>query len=291
MVAMLALSLGFVVAAQDSGDTAVSEQTREQAKLMVTSHGAKVRLMQLQYSLQRQIMVGERIIQRAHEINDSFDSTELEIILEEMKELGSWAGSVNPELTTDEVVRDFVDLKHDVVQLSQQFRNMTRNSFTEQERNQIRDGLMDGLEAEMAQVREKIMNAIREHNEESIRNALQAMNSSDTGGLAQSARNGGIDKDQIIEQVREKVREMTSSQKAEAAQEMKRIASQRMQRAESAVSASQEMFQQRLSERVQERLERVGQSMGLTQDDITRRINQTLGPLRTGSGNTGGEDQ
>jgi hypothetical protein len=292
VVGIFAFSLAFTVAAQDSDGTAVSEQTREQAKIMVTSHGAKVRLLQLEYSLQRQIRIGERIIQKASEIDESFDDTELEVILEEMKELKSRAGSADPGNSTNDVVREFVDLKHDAVQLSQQFRNITRNSFTVEERNQIKEGLMSGIEAEMSQERERIRNAIREHNEERIQNALRSMKSSDSGNLTQKAKSGEFDKEQIMEQIRDRIKEMTPAQKAEAAQEMRRIAEQKTQRARSAIDAAQERFQERLSERVQERLEGIQQSMGLTQGYIANRINQTL-QASSGQGSvaTGGDGQ
>lgn len=294
---MFLLSFGFIVAAQNSDETAISEQTKEQSKIMVTSHGAKVRLMQLQYSLQKQINIGERVVQKVSEINESFDVTELETILEELKEVSKQAGSVDSGKATNEVVQDFVDIKHDAVQLSQHFRNITQNSFSEQEKTQLKQGLMDGIEAEMTQARETLRNAIREHNEERIQNAIQAMKSSDSGNLAQKAKNGEMGKEQIMEQIREKVNEMTSAQKAEAAREMKSIAEQKTQRAESAIEAAREMFQERLSERVQERLDAIKQAMGLTQDDINKRINQTLPESVSpdfsgqGTGTDGGEEQ
>jgi hypothetical protein len=268
-------SICFIAAAQ-TGDETVPQETREQAKLMVTSHGAKVRMMQLQYSLEEQVRTAEKVIERAKEMNASFDSTELEIILEELKEVRGQAATADYGKPTEEVVQDFVDLKHDAVQLSQQFRSTVQSRLTEQERNQLRDGLKDGLDAELAQVRERLKAAVREHNSERIRSAIQAMKSSDSGNLAQAAMNGDLDRDQLMERVRDKVKEMTSSQKAEAAQAMKSAAEQNMQRAQSAVQAAGEGFQERLTQRVQERLESVRQSMGLSLEDIDKRLGQVL---------------
>ncbi|MCK5023348.1 MAG: hypothetical protein KAS04_04200, partial [Candidatus Aenigmarchaeota archaeon] len=75
IVAILVLSFSSVVAAQDSNSNAISEQTREQAKMMFTSQGAKVRLLQLEYALEKQIKIGERIMEKASEISESFDDT------------------------------------------------------------------------------------------------------------------------------------------------------------------------------------------------------------------------
>ena len=69
-LSIIAVSFSFVVAAQGSDENAASEQTREQARLMVTSHGAKVRLLQLEYALQRQVSIGERIMQKATEMSE-----------------------------------------------------------------------------------------------------------------------------------------------------------------------------------------------------------------------------
>ena len=292
IVAILVLSFSSVVAAQDSNSNAISEQTREQAKMMFTSQGAKVRLLQLEYALEKQIKIGERIMEKASESSESFDDTELGIILEEMKEAKKQVGSADSGKATDDVVQDFVDLKYDAVQLSQQFKNITQNSFTEQERTQLKEGLMDGLESEMAQTRERIRDAIKEHNSERVQNALQTMKLSDNENIAQGAKSGEMNKDQIIEQIGQKVKEMTSSQKAEAAQEMTKVAEQNRQKAESSTNAAQEMFQERLSERVQERLDGIKQALGLTQDDIDNRINKSMSEFPgQGSGVGGGEEQ
>jgi len=288
VVAMLALSLQFAVA-QDTEEEEVSNETREQAKIMTTSHGAKVRLLQLEYALQKQIMIAERIISKASEVADDFDDSELAVILEEMKEVKDAVGSADPGKPTEDAVQEFVDLKHDAVQLSQHFKNATLYMFSGQELSQIREGLKDGLQDELKQQRERVTNAIREHNSERIQSALRAMKSIDKDGLDEGIRNGTLQKEQIMDKIQEKAKELTSEQKREAAAEMKRVAEQQRERAEAAIREAQERFSERISERVKERLDDIRDRLDINQDLISKRLNITLDKIRPANG-TGSSD-
>jgi predicted ATP-dependent endonuclease of OLD family len=288
VVTIFAISMVVTVAAQNTNDNAVSEKTREQARLMVTSQGATVRHLQLELALQKQQMIGERVIQKIGEIDDSIDTTDLEVILEELELLADDVSSADPTADTEDVVQDFVDFKEDALRLSQEFKEKVSNSLTEQEKNQVRQGLMDNLEANLTRLRERVKSAIREHNAERIQNAVRAMGATDSDDISGQARKGEADSNQIVEKLREQVKEMTSEQKRQAAQEIKRIAEQNRVRSQAAVEAAKEQLQERLRDRVQERLDSISKTRGLNASYVAQRINQSIGPVDSGNSSQGG---
>jgi len=107
------------VAAYAEGDNTL--QTDNQTAAFSLGIGAKVRLLQLENSIDRNIMQGEAVLSAIKERNASADTSEPEALLAEMKVLRDEVASVTPA-AGDEAARQFVELKEDAIELTKEFR-------------------------------------------------------------------------------------------------------------------------------------------------------------------------
>jgi hypothetical protein len=276
--AMLSLLVVPGVLAQDSED-AVPDDASNEARAMAAAPGATVRLLQLEEAIERNIVIGERIIDRIQESNESFDVSELESILDEMELLKQEVSEVDPEGNTEDVVRQFVDFRHDASELSRTFREIARTAFPAGELNRIRENVTGNVEQALSRIRERIRNAIREHNADRIRTCLQNMGASEEG-LLNRIRNGQLNSSGIGEQIRNVFQDMSAEQKRDALTRMSRNATSNAVRIRSALDNAVEQFQERKTERIQERVERINASSARAQAYLQsrlERINQAGG--------------
>ncbi len=126
----------------DSNGLSIATQNEVQA-MAYNYHGAQVRLLQLEKSIERNVLVGTQVVSEINASgnltdNQSATLTNMQAALAEMVALKAQVQNVNPEQQNNtENAKQFVELKNDAITLTQQFREDARQLLTVQERQQL----------------------------------------------------------------------------------------------------------------------------------------------------------
>jgi len=105
-------------------------------------HGANIRLLELEKSITRNILVGNQVVSEIEAsgnltANQSITLESMKAALAEMAALKIQVQGVNPENQSSEVAQQFVELKKDAINLSKQFRDSARTLLTVNERSNM----------------------------------------------------------------------------------------------------------------------------------------------------------
>ena len=144
----------------DEADDSQDEETQEEILIIQYKYGAKVRLLQLEKALTRNIMIGEKIIEIMLELE--VETTELELILTEMELLNEEVQSEDPN--SEDAVEQFVDMKNESINLTKEFRVTLHGLLDEEAIVTLREQMKDFYKEEMQSLREQIRNMIRNFN-------------------------------------------------------------------------------------------------------------------------------
>lgn len=113
----------------DDGNETVDDsdenETIDEVDAFHTTLGARIRLLQLESSISRNIAWGEAIVAAIEGKNSSADVSELEPILSELAALESEVSSVDPA-SGEDAAQQFVALKKKAISLTQEFRKTAR---------------------------------------------------------------------------------------------------------------------------------------------------------------------
>ncbi len=133
------------------------------------SFGAKVRLLQLESSITKNILWGEKILDAAR--NKSADTGNLSMILDELEILKQEVSETQP-VSGEESAQRFVDLKDEAKVLTEEFRAVSHEIFTSREIASLRGKLENSSWKETKNISAEIKNARREYNLYQINSTL-----------------------------------------------------------------------------------------------------------------------
>ena len=190
---------------------AFADETTEETRVMRSSLGAKVRLLQLEKSITRAILKGELIVEVFE--NASENVTNLESILGDLIDLREEVQGTDPD--SNESVKNFIDYKKRAIILVKAFRDRAiemKESLDEETLNKLKADLrkINGeRDRYLRELKERIRSKIREHNGEIIEEVLGLRGRT----LKSQVQSGELTKAQIKERVREFVSEMPESQR------------------------------------------------------------------------------
>ncbi|MBU0535757.1 MAG: hypothetical protein KKE20_02240 [Nanoarchaeota archaeon] len=243
---------GYEPSAEDSSetenDTGSDEetQTEEEIGAMTNVYGSKMRLLQLERSITRNILRGEKVV--AFVIEKGGDASELQAILAELEAVKEEIAAADP--ASEDAVEAFVDLKKDAMDLSKRFRDAARELLKAGDVLEIRNRLRVMESSEINSLTGQIREQKREHNAEMIRNALNSMNIQNEG-LVNRIRTGEATVGEVRQEIRKDLTAMQPAQRRTALQNALELRTKR------AVETQQKIDQARLNslERRQTRLE------------------------------------
>lgn len=165
-----------------------AKEDEDDVKVFKRPHGAEVRLIQLERSIDRNIARGERIVVAilANDENASVDN--LSEILEDMGDLIDEIQGLDLEnKTPEELAEQYVEIKSRARDLSKQFRDAAREFFTDEDAKALREKLREWKSEHEEKYRLKFEQARNAFNEKHLRSLLERL---------------GIDED-LIEQIME----------------------------------------------------------------------------------------
>jgi hypothetical protein len=147
-------------AGEDDEEEEIDSNTKKEIEIMNNSLGAEIRLLQLEKALLKNILKGEMAVQVL--IGLDYDTTELESILEKMKELLEEVKTANT--SSNESVQLFVSLKNESKNLTTQFRETIRDLLDDVTLREIRQRIREMVSDELENYGKRIRNLIRQFN-------------------------------------------------------------------------------------------------------------------------------
>jgi hypothetical protein len=224
----------------------------EEIGIMHYKFGAKVRLLQLEKVLTRNIMIGEKIIEILEELE--VEISELELILTEMNLLKDEIQDADPN--SEEAVEQFVDMKNESVNLTKEFRITLHILLDTETLESLREQIKDFYNEEMNSLREQIRDMIRNFNRNRLRSIYEIIGLIDEELLAQYEA-GEVTIDEVKEQLREYLDSLTKEERRDLFAELKMSNIRRLIHARVAFEAASEFAQERKEARWNNRLLRI----------------------------------
>lgn len=260
---------------------------------MQTQLGAQVRMLQLQRSIQANIDAGNEVIasiQAMNATNITMNTTELEAMVAELQGLLDQIKAVDyNNMSTKDLVTEFVAFKKQAIQISQEFRTFARRLVSENEAARIREKIVAKEKASLGEISQQIQEAKKRYNAERLR-AFMKDSGFDNETLVQGYINGQINLGQIMASVRASINALGPEKKKNLDQREKEIEAKRnVFKTEAQAKVKEYLGQKRveieskIQERVQEhlkdRLEQIKENTGHDIEDVIGRMNVTRGNL------------
>lgn len=242
---------------QDNETAEVSQETQHEAEAAATLHGAKIRLLQLEKAIARNIVRGNVVIQYIESQNTSVNTTEMKAIVAEMAALKVQVEAVNPEDNGKEVAKQFVELKADAIDLSKRFRDEAREYLKSKDKDEIKEQMKDEKEnPEFADLNAQIKAEARAYNAERLETILKAMGSTDFS-LVEKYRSGEISLGEAKKQIRQTFGGFGKERKKDATLKLKEEHSKRFVFGLAVSKEARERNIERKYERIADRLAKI----------------------------------
>ena len=274
MIMAIAMS-PLITAAETTPDTTlpIEEQTQLEIRTMNQGLGAEIRMLQLQKAVEIRKMMGELVMTKAQE--QGKDTAELESIIAELDLVEEEIAAIDP--TAEDVVEQFVDLKSDAIELTQQFREKAHELLDEETLTQLREQTREMKQEKIAEAQE-IREKIRQHNTARM-NAIKTQSGLAIDEVIEKLGNGEITTTQAKEMVRTQVNKMTPEQRVGNYTAMKEESLREQIQARQQFEQTKAEFGIREQIRMQKRLdisiERNGEYAEMIQERIQERIDNS----------------
>lgn len=234
----------------------LDEDTEEELAAIVNPYGAEVRLLQLEKSLNRNILHGKEVVKSIKEYNSSIDVTELNAIISDMEDLLAEVEAEDPtEATGEELAQRFVDLKSEAIELTSLFREAVKDLLPEGYRNEIRGDLNKFKHQEIENLEKRIKEAKQKYNAEQTKELFEALGIDDEE-LLQAVEDGTATKEDIKDAVKDALSEMTHDEIADAMLSLRESKSKKAVAHRAAVADAVSGLFERQSQRWEERSDR-----------------------------------
>lgn len=297
IVFMLLGSLLPLAYANDSGnniDNEFLDETQQQIEIMNNGIGAKIRLLQLEKAIMINIEKGQSIL--TFLADSALNVTALEAILYELTMVKGEVQSADANAT--DAVQIFVDLKHDAINLTKEFRETLRGLLNTLSLEQLQIRLQNMSRNHTQELTQPIQQNIRRYNVHRFRYYLNLTEENENGLLSQY-QNGSITMRELKQNITKQINHSKKEIQFHLISSMKQENIRNKIRAEQRIQNASEGFQHRLQERLETRLMRFETLTNHPlQQELMNRIQNKLNnmgntdtPENQGSGENGPNDQ
>jgi hypothetical protein len=231
------------------------------APIVSSGIGAKVRMLQLEKNIQRNVAAGQAVIGFL-EANTTKDTSVLQSILDQLSALRVEVAAVDTSSANKTaLVETFAGLKADAINLTKQFRDEAHSLVSKTDLAAARQAAAAKAAESNAKYNDMIRDAVREYNSEKISEALDRIGSA-RAWLVQGVANGSLSAGQAMKEVRGMLRTLTPNFREYVALNIIGNISKMSERAAGAVLAAQERALERMTERLQARIVSIRGRMG-----------------------------
>jgi len=224
----LLLVIGILPGVFAEDQNIIDANTLEEVGILATPHGAEVRLLQLEKSITRNILVGAKTLEVITENHPEFDLNksentlnELEALLVEVKEYVFEGKDANT------IVTDYVAIKKEAITLTQEFREQTREILTSEDIQTIHEEVKELELNELNSIKEKTINAIRQHNAERTQTMLEILGVNDEEFYAEII-DGNMTKQQVRDRIHQEFIDMNIQERKRVNAEIKEKTNKRV---------------------------------------------------------------
>jgi len=255
-------------AEEETVDESSDESTLAEASLMDTGVGAQIRLLQLEKSITRNILIGNEVIDYLQKNNTN--TTELEAIITELEALKLEVQDLDP--SSEDATEKFVSIKQEAIDLSKEFRDVLKELVGEGNRPLL-FGKISGIDrSELDVYNEDIKNLIHSQNFEIVSKIFESLGI-ENDELLQQIKDGSATYADVKKVISETVKDMTPQERKEAWTEIKESGV----RKEIAARAKIEKARLNINERKSIRLEYLTKASGQIKDsEVKARVQASL---------------
>lgn len=253
----LVLILGIIPGVFADDENTVDANTLEEVKLIASPYGAEVRLIQLEKSITKNILVGAKVIEIIEKNHSEFDLTdaesklnELEALLEEVKEYSL------EEKDRNTIVSDFVAMKKEAVTLTQEFRTLTKNALESEDIVEVKDAIKELDLKELNNINQAIKNAIRTHNAERTQTMLEILGI-ENPELIQSIIDGNTTKQEVKDTIKEAFSDLNAQERIRVRAEIRETINKRIISEKSLIQQAKTKGLQRFLQIESQRMQRL----------------------------------
>jgi len=189
----------------------IAQDTMSEVFTMGQKLGAEIRLLQLEKSITRNIIVGDQVILKLKE--EGKNTTELEVLITELEALKLEIQNLNPE--DEDAVERFVNIKHDAIEITKEFREISRDLLDKGDRLEIAEKIKEMDKNELNQYNERIRNKIRVQNAEIIRKIFDSLGI-ENEELLTRIESGNATYAEVRNEIRNAIERMTPEERREA---------------------------------------------------------------------------
>jgi hypothetical protein len=266
--AILIVALAAAAAASDDG---VGNDT----KAFTSTFGAKVRLLQLEASIGRNILAGNEIVSAIKKSNSSIDTGDLEGIIAELDALKAEVSKAaeNPE-TGNDAAKKYVDMKNDAIELSREFRETAGELFRGGDLEGLRKKVMEIAKGERSELLDEINKTRCRYNAEKAEELFSSAGISDAR-LVQKIRDCEATEKDIKDAIKNATTNMSATEKRNAFQALLENVAKENVFMNSVADKVRYKQLERIQNRLEKRLEKA-EELNLTEGTRLRLQNRTV---------------
>lgn len=235
-----------------SNGVEIDAQTQKQTEIMNDVLGAEIRLLQLERSILKNINIGNEILLLVNE--SDINITDLQVILAEFELLIEEVQSADPHAS--DAVSIFVDLKHDAVNLSKEFRETVRELLTNTMLHQLQQQIRNMTPDQTQDLSEIIKNKLHQYNCNQFRNIYRILGENGSKQI-ECYQNGSMTQNQVIQNISMRVNQTEKENKFSFLSSLKQQKIRNRIQSQNQVQNASEGFQQRQENRFKKRLQRI----------------------------------
>lgn len=218
---MMLISITSLAIADEASDETqdqenIDSETQEEIKIMNTSLGAEIRLLQLQKAILKNLLKGTMAVEVLKGLD--VNTTALEEILDQMKQLLEDVKEANT--SSNESVFIFVELKSEAKNLTKQFRDTIKELLSDEELNELRQRIREMVSEQVQNLSKYIQNRIRQFNRNQLYR-LYGLIGEANNSLIEEYLNGNISLNQTKLQICKMINQMTKERRYKIFSEIK----------------------------------------------------------------------
>ena len=256
-----------LIGASAYADGDESDADESETEAFSSGLGAQVRLDQLELSIDRNIAWGEAIIAAIKEENLS-DTGELEALLAELRELKEEVADTTPS-AGNESAKQFVDLKHDAIELTREFRELVHKLLKESDIQGMKRSLGWINSNKTREYSWRINESRNKYNAEKTEELLKAAGITDPA-LIEKVRSGNMSAGEVKNAIRNALGNKTGKERSEGYDALAEKAKKGKIFARSVQDRVKEKEKERAEERVRNRIK------DAEDQDVTEQVREQL---------------
>ncbi len=261
----------------DSNITPIDER---EARSMLSPYGAEVRMLQLEKSVTRNVLIGNIILNVIVKNNPDANTIQAENTLNTMEMVLEEIKSSPIEGDKNVLIQNFVELKKEAKTLSSTFKKQTKDFITQRDRFEIMQQVREIDKNQLNQFSEKIKEKIRNFNSEKIKekfNTIGIKNEDMIGKI----KKGDANLKEIKEYALNQFKDLNSTEKKRISSKIKNDSIKKIVEQKQITQRIMEKFKEKIMNNIQTRSENLKEWMerkgyDLNQDNKINRVQNLI---------------